>query len=81
MQIKYVGMGESSRGPFGGALFDVSYPDVLKKRIEDIEYGTQDTPPNPAIRSFLNRLDDREETFEDSLAETFLHIMNLEEIL
>lgn len=82
IQIKFLNVGDDrTRGPFGGAIFDVSYPDIVKKKVEDLEYGTQDTPPNPAIRSFLNRVDDRNEVFEDSLSETMMHILDFEELL
>ena len=36
--------------------FDVEYPDDIKQRVEDMEFGTQNSPPNPIIRTFMNRL-------------------------
>lgn len=30
-----------------------SFPTIIGGRVNDLEYGTQDTPPNPVIRSFL----------------------------
>lgn len=43
--------------PSSGEL-SVEYPDRLADRVETLEYGTQDTPPNPVIRTFNNRVDD-----------------------
>jgi hypothetical protein len=33
----------------------VSYPDQLKQRIEDLEYGSTNESPNSVIRPFINR--------------------------
>lgn len=36
--------------------YTVTYPQGVKKKIEDLEYGTQKIPPNPVIRPFMNRM-------------------------
>lgn len=36
--------------------YTVAYPQGLKRKIEDIEYGTQQVPPNPVIRPFMNKM-------------------------
>lgn len=33
--------------------FGVTYPKQHAQRIENMEYGTQDTPPSPVVRQFL----------------------------
>ena len=37
-----------------GSIY-VSYPDQLKQRIEDLEYGSSKESPNSVIRPFINR--------------------------
>jgi len=45
--------------------FIIQYPNNLEEQILGIEYGTQDTPPNPAMLRVSNRADD---IFDDHLA-------------
>lgn len=33
--------------------YTVYYPEKWSRQVNDIEYGTESTPPNPAIRAFL----------------------------
>lgn len=41
-----------------GKHFGVEYPDHHATTIENLEYGTQDTPPSPVLRKFLHTLKD-----------------------
>lgn len=36
----------------------IAYPDHLADEILDLEYGTEDTPPSPVLRTFNNRMDE-----------------------
>lgn len=38
-----------------GGNYIVYYPSNYSKRINDLEYGTESTNPNPAIRTFLTK--------------------------
>jgi hypothetical protein len=40
-----------------GGTYTAYYPSRLARAVNDLEYGTETTPPNPAIRNFLtNRI-------------------------
>jgi hypothetical protein len=51
--------------------FSMDYPQHLESKIFDVEFGTQNTPPNPVMRRFLNRLDETSDEF-DSMMGTLL---------
>ena len=34
----------------------IDYPDVLAKKIEDLEYGSEAVPPHSVLRAFQNRI-------------------------
>jgi hypothetical protein len=36
-----------------GKQHKITYPEHLEDQILTLEYGTQDTPPNPAMRTFM----------------------------
>lgn len=38
-----------------GDTIKVSYPDKYAKIIEDLEYGTENSSPQPILRSFLDK--------------------------
>lgn len=40
--------------------YHVTYPTEHASHIEDFEYGTTDTPPNPVVRQFLSGIRDTE---------------------
>jgi hypothetical protein len=42
--------------------YRVSYADAFSSAVEDAEYGTQSTPPNPVVRQFLTNLRHTEAT-------------------
>jgi hypothetical protein len=42
---------------FNEGEFAIKYPDHVKGLVEDLEYGTEDTPPSAVIRQFSNRMD------------------------
>lgn len=42
---------------FTDGNFAIKYPDHTKGLVEDLEYGTEDTPPSAVIRQFSNRID------------------------
>lgn len=42
--------------------YQVKYPAKHSKSIEDAEYGTPDTPPNPVVRQFMAGVQDTEMT-------------------
>jgi hypothetical protein len=42
--------------------YRVSYPTKHGEHIENAEYGTQDTPPNPVVRQFLTNIKKTEMT-------------------
>lgn len=46
----------------------MDYPKHLESKIFDVEFGTQNTPPNPVMRRFLNRLDENSEEFNSAMA-------------
>lgn len=53
--------------------FDITYSKGYKKRIEDLEFGTQNTPPSPVIRTFINSLGNLfTSNFEDSYQQELL---------
>jgi hypothetical protein len=36
--------------------FDIDYPAEVSEQIEILEYGTETTPPNPVLRTFMKEL-------------------------
>ena len=46
----------------------MDYPQHLESKIFDVEFGTQDTSPNPVMRRFLNRLEENTEEFDSAMA-------------
>lgn len=54
--------------------YQVFYPGHAKDHIESFEYGGHDSVPNPAIRSFMNRLDQHSHHVD---AELLPHVMNM----
>ena len=57
----------------GGDNFYVDYPKQLENNVLNLEYGTQDNPPNAAMLRFMNRsepfMDDYANKVFDSFAE------------
>lgn len=39
--------------------FEVYYPSEVSEQVEILEYGTETTPPNPVIRTFMKDLNKR----------------------
>lgn len=52
----------------GEGQFKVTYPEDLEDQILDQEAGTQDSPANPVIRTFMNRFTDSTSHYDDMLA-------------
>lgn len=58
--------------------FDVIFNTGYKRVVEDLEFGTQDTPPSPVIRPFMNSMGNMfSDNFEESYQETLLDNVNL----
>jgi len=57
--------------------FDIQYTPGYKQRIEDLEFGTQNVPPNPVIRPFMNRIEGFVEDYEEQHQESILETMEL----
>lgn len=49
-----------------GQLY-VDYPEDLTEKINDIEYGTQNSAPNAVIRTFLSRHQYQTDDFSDTV--------------
>jgi len=59
-QLKVIHLGEGQ--------FKVTYPEDLEDQILDQEVGTQDSPANPVIRTFMNRFTDNTSYYDTLLA-------------
>lgn len=44
---------------FDEGQFAIKYPDHVKGLVEDLEYGTEATPPSAVIRKFSKRMDSK----------------------
>lgn len=47
----------------------IEYPEHLAEKIEDLEYGTIDTPPLPVFRTFLTK---NSAVFENTVTESLV---------
>lgn len=57
---------EAARGVsvvFSGGAFDIKIASSVDDLVQTLEYGTEDTPPNPVIRSFSLRSQRTEKAF------------------
>jgi hypothetical protein len=52
----------------GNGNFTVDFPESVLEDILDLEYGTQNTPPNPVIRNSMNNLNDHSHIAELDMA-------------
>lgn len=50
----------------------VGYPKGIEKQVLDLEYGTQNTSPNPVIRDFIRTLDGTDLT--DEMVERLIEV-------
>lgn len=47
--------------------FSVTMPPKSLSAVFDMEFGTQDAPPNPVIRRFMNRLDNYSDNYDNGI--------------
>lgn len=48
-------------------IFEPHYPQFAAREVEDLEYGTIDSPPIPALRTWENQANERLEKAHDAL--------------
>jgi hypothetical protein len=53
---------------FGNGQFGITYPEDLESAILDQELGTQDSSPNPVMRTFMNRFESKSVEHDSLLA-------------
>lgn len=52
----------------GSGKYSINYPEDLENDILDQEAGTQDVPPNPVMRLFMNRFEQHSQDYDTALA-------------
>lgn len=57
--------------------FALFVPDNLKQSVEDVEFGTQDIPPNSVVRPYLDKVNRDTKTLGDTFEQDLLSGLEL----
>lgn len=62
---------------FKDGLLVIDYPESMVNKIEDLEYGSESTPPNSVLRAFQNRIGETLKEFYEKQADKIMSEMEL----